>query len=59
MEVRKKKLNRKNISNGEIILNQIDPSDKVEPEAEVNDIEDTLLSVLEMEADYTTIFLES
>lgn len=37
---------RKNITNGEIVLNQIDPADKIEEETEVTEYDDSLLKAL-------------
>lgn len=48
-----RKQNRKNITNGEIIMNQIDPSDKIDADTEITDYDDTLLEVLEMEPEIT------
>jgi hypothetical protein len=52
-------MSRKNITNGEIVLNQIDPSDKVDGEIEVAEYDDTLTNFLEMEPESTKTFLES
>ena len=41
-------MNRKNISNGEMVLNEIDPNDKIEADTDIIEYEDTLLGVLEM-----------
>lgn len=50
--------NKRNITGGEIHLNQIDLNDKVDDDA-AQDYEDNLIKVLDLQPETTKIFIES